>query len=244
MIRLYTAESLFANARVMLDEARAHYVRNVMRLRDGDCIGAFNARDGEWEASIHANGKRDVALVIGKKLSAPRPCPDVWIAFAAIKNKNELVVEKATELGVSAIHPIITQHSVVKSLNTEKLQLHAMEAAEQCERFDIPVITPHKNLATFLGKFPTGRILLYGDESGTQTQPLPALPPQPLCILIGPEGGFSAEEHRMLQTCPFAQGFSMGPRILRADTAAISALACVMRTAGDWHHPPHFRANT
>ncbi len=243
MIRLYIAESLSSGALVALDEARAHYVRNVMRLGDGEVIAAFNAEDGEWEATLRTQGKRDVQLVIGAELAAPRTCPDVWLAFATIKNKSELVVEKATELGVREIHPIIMQHSVVKNINVEKLQVHAVEAAEQCERHDVPTIVPHKNLGVFLSEFPKDRVLLYGDESGNG-KPLPEILAHlssPTCLLIGPEGGFSADEHRILQSVKFTQGFGMGPHILRADTAAVAALACLQSIAGDWQQAPHFR---
>jgi 16S rRNA (uracil1498-N3)-methyltransferase len=243
-IRLYVAAPLLTGALVALDDARAHYVRHVMRKNEGDVIAAFNAESGEWEATLRMSGKRHVQLAIGKKISAPRPSPDVWFAFAAIKNKNELVTEKATELGASQLHPIITQHSVVRNINVEKLEAHAIEAAEQCERHDIPGITPHKNLANFLGVFPKERILLYGDESG-KGKPLPDIISEykntKLALLIGPEGGFSADEHRILQSAEYAVGFGMGPRILRADTAAIAALACIQSATGDWSQAPHFK---
>ncbi|MDX2074644.1 MAG: 16S rRNA (uracil(1498)-N(3))-methyltransferase [Alphaproteobacteria bacterium] len=262
VVRLYITDTLSPGALIALDEQRAHYVRHVMRLEDDEKITAFNAENGEWEASLQSQGKRSVQLVIGTQVSTPRPCPDVWLAFAAIKNKNELVVEKATELGVREIHPIFTRHAVVKSVNIEKLQAHATLAAEQCERHDVPAITTHKNLANFLGSHPAGRLLLYGDETGASaplftvipapergssiTRDTPASGPRPpiksgVTILIGPEGGFSAEEHRMLQSSTFAIGFGMGPRILRADTAAVAALACVLSAAGDWSQPPHFK---
>lgn len=244
LVRLYVSQALLTGSLISLDEARAHYVRHVMRLGDGDIIAAFNEESGEWEASLQFHGKRGVQLSIGKKIADARPSPDLWLAFATIKNKNELVVEKATELGVSALHPIVTQHSVVKSVNMEKLQAHAIEAAEQCERHDVPAITQHRNLASFLGDFPGGRTLLYGDESG-KGKPLPevlaTLKNTKLCLLIGPEGGFSADEHRILQSADFALAFGMGPRILRADTAAVAALACIASASGDWHEPPHFK---
>lgn len=241
MIRLYIADSLSLGAQITLDEARAHYVRHVMRLGDGDVIAAFNGESGEWESTLHLHGKRSVVLVIGKKIADPRPCPNVSLAFAMIKNKSELVVEKATELGVRAIHAIVTQHSVVKNVNMEKLQAHAIEAAEQCERFDVPSITAHKNLASFLGEISKDVTLLYGDESGDGKPLTSALCNSALCILIGPEGGFSVDEHRILKSLPNAVGFGMGPRILRADTAAVAALACVMQEVGDWQEQPHFK---
>jgi len=243
-IRLYVASPLLTGSLIALDDARAHYVRHVMRRSDGDVVAAFNAEHGEWEATLRMHGKRDVQLAIGRKLADPREVPDVWFAFATIKNKNELVVEKATELGAREIHAIITKHSVVKSVNLEKLAIHAIEAAEQCERHDVPEISEHKNLAAFLGGLPADRTLFYGDESG-QGKPLPEVfsevGAKKCAVLIGPEGGFSADEHHMLRT--FAKGFGMGPRILKADTAAVAALACLQSAAGDWNQRPHFKGN-
>jgi len=245
-IRLYVATPLLTGALISLDEARAHYVRHVMRRGEGDKIAAFNAESGEWEATLRMHGKRDVQLSIGRQIAEPRVSPDIWLAFATIKNKNELVVEKATELGARELHPIITQHSVVKNINMEKLEAHAIEAAEQCERHDVPAITAHKNLANFLGDFPKDRVLLYGDESG-KGKPLPELLPElkdkKLAILIGPEGGFSADEHYILKSVEFARGFGMGSRILRADTAAVAALGFVQAATGDWNGTPHFKGN-
>ena len=243
-VRLYVAGMLHTGARMALDEARSHYVRHVMRLGAGDAIGAFNAEFGEWEAAIDLQGKRDVILAIDSRIAEPRTAPDLWLAFSMIKNKSELVVEKATELGASALHAIVTQHSVVKHINLEKLEAHAIEAAEQCERHDVPTLHPHKNLGDFLGAWPEDRILLYGDESG-RGAPLPALLPEiagkKLGVLIGPEGGFSDHEHQMLRALPTGRGFGMGPRILRADTAAVAALACLLSATGAWNDAPHFR---
>jgi 16S rRNA (uracil1498-N3)-methyltransferase len=167
----------------------------------------------------------------------------VWLAFAMIKNKSELVVEKATELGVSTILPVVTQHSVVKHANIEKLEGYAIEAAEQCERHDVPRIIPQRNLASLLGDWPKDRILLYGDETGggEPLQSVIAGLTSACGVLIGPEGGFSADEIRMLRLAPFAKAFGMGPRILRADTAAVAALACIQSVRGDWQQRPHFK---
>ena len=237
LIRLYTPQPLLTGASIMLDDARAHYVRHVMRLSDGDMIGIFNAQAGEWLALVSLHGKRDVQLTISEQIAQPRHSPDLWLAFAPIKNKTDLVVEKATELGVSALLAVFTRHAVVRSINKEKLEAHAIEAAEQCERHDIPHIEEYKDLAALLSAWPKDRTLLYGDESGggeTLKKLLDSLSLQGggsgrglYGILIGPEGGFSAEEHAMLNSAPFVKSFSLGPRILRADTAAVAALACV-----------------
>lgn len=243
-IRLYVDQPLLTGSLVTLDESRAHYLRHVMRRREGDKIAAFNAESGEWEASLRESGKRGAQLAIGHKISDARPCPDISFAFALIKNKSESMVEKATELGVRAIHAITTQHGVVKGANEEKLRAHLIEAAEQCERHDVPTLHIYKNLGLFLGSWDTTRPLLYGDESG-QGKPLSeiiaTLPSPKAAILVGPEGGFSEDEHRMLHAAPFAHSFGMGPRILRADTAGIAALACLMAAHGDWQLAPHFK---
>jgi len=270
--RLYINHPLSPGALIMLDAARAHYLLHVMRKKSGDTIAVFNGEHGEWIAEIEQPSKKSVSLSLRSQLSAQRPTPDLWLAFAMIKNKSELVVEKATELGVSRLLPIVTQHAVVKNINMEKLQAHAIEAAEQCERHDVPEITPYNSLAMMLGEWPADRTLLYGDESGggesldvilnTRHSAFSKVkeqnlfhgmdPPQSLsasqddvttklALLIGPEGGFSADEHRILQSFPQATPFSMGPRILRADTASVAALACVQMHVGDWHLKPHFK---
>ena len=252
--RLYVAEPLLIGALVVLDDARSHYLLNVMRKREGDQLAVFNADSGEWLAEIESASKRGARLLVREKIADAREATDVWLAFAMIKNKSELVVEKATELGVSVILPVVTQHSVVKHANLEKLEGYAIEAAEQCERHDVPRIIPQKNLASLLGDWPKDRILLYGDETGGG-EPLSVILSEAkdlkdpshvfgmtkLGVLIGPEGGFSADEIRMLRLAPFAKAFGMGPRILRADTAAVAALACIQSVRGDWQQRPHFK---
>ncbi|NDC57430.1 MAG: RsmE family RNA methyltransferase, partial [Alphaproteobacteria bacterium] len=155
----------------------------------------------------------------------------------------ERMVEKAVELGVSALLPVVTQHSVVRSVNEDKLLAHAIEAAEQCERHDVPQFVQYKDIGALLGNWPQDRLLLHADETGggrNLQDLLPALAGKKYAVLIGPEGGFSADERRMIAACGQAVGFGMGPRILRADTAAIAALACVQCYAGDWDAPPRF----
>lgn len=243
LTRLYVVENLLTGSLVALDESRAHYLLHVMRKREGDVLAVFNADSGEWLAEIESTSKRGARLIIKEKIAEPRMSPDVWLAFALIKNKSELVVEKAVELGISKILPLVTQHSVVKSANEEKLMAHAIEAAEQCERHDVPDIVPQKNLAALLGAWPKDRVLLYGDETGggEPLQNVVANLTSACGVLIGPEGGFSADELRMLSAAPFAKAFGMGPRILRADTAAVAALACIQSVRGDWQQRPHFK---
>jgi 16S rRNA (uracil1498-N3)-methyltransferase len=251
-IRLYTEESLAELTSVTLSEQQSHYLTNVMRCKEGDILSLFNGRDGQWQAEITMVKKKSVTTRPLKQTREQTSSPDLWLIFAAIKNKSELVVEKATELGVSKIIPLVTRHSVVRSINLEKLRVHAVEAAEQCERLDIPVLETHKDLSYLLGEWDKTRILLYGDESGGGV-PLPELleeinsplslrdrDRQGVAVLIGPEGGFATDEFEMLRACDFTKGFGMGGRILKADTAAIAALACVQAKLGDWDRTPHF----
>lgn len=246
MIRLYTTEPLTIGRHITLADNQAHYLLNVMRVSVGDSVSLFNGHDGQWRAEVETIHKKHITLQPREQTRKQTPSPDVWLAFSPIKNKSELVVEKATELGVSKILPVVTRHAVVRSVNMEKLTAHAVEAAEQCERLDVPALETHKDLSYLLGNWPKDRLLLYGDESGGG-QPLPTLlkelPLQPTALLIGPEGGFAREEFEMLRACDFARGFGMGPRILRADTAAVAGLACLMAAHGDWAQPPHFIAS-
>jgi 16S rRNA (uracil1498-N3)-methyltransferase len=244
-IRLFVPTPYTAGQALPLEKAQAHYLGNVMRVTKGDAVAVFNGSDGEWLAEVTVAEKKAVTLTLKKQRTRQISTPDLWLAFAPIKNKSELVVEKATELGVSKIMTVITRHCVVKSVNEEKLTAHAIEAAEQCERHDVPKLESHDGLQNLLGAWPEDRTLLYGDESG-EGAPLKdllgALPKGKYAVLIGPEGGFAQEEHRMLAVAPFVKAFGMGPRILRADTAAVAALACVQAWLGDWNLKPKFAA--
>ncbi len=247
-IRLFVPEPLAAAGFVDLSEQQAHYLSQVMRCEVGDGIHLFNGVDGEWLADITEIRKKALRLQLKQQVRAQVASPDVWLVFAPIKMKTEAVVEKATELGASNIICTYMKHSVVVRINHEKLAAHAVEAAEQCERLDVPAIQEAQNLGRLLAEWPEDRLLLYGDESG-QGKPLAEMAAKlpyeqgeykKYAILIGPEGGFSKDEHHMLQVFARARGFGMGPRILRADTAAVAALACVMSHVGDWNEKPHF----
>lgn len=257
-IRLYTEESLEQTIPVTLSAEQTHYLTNVMRCKAGDFVSMFNGSNGEWQAEITTVNKKSIAVRPLKQTREQISSPDLWLVFSAIKSKTELVVEKATELGVSRIIPLVTRHSVVRSVNLEKLQIHAIEAAEQCERLDVPALETHKDLSYLLGSWDKDRILLYGDESGGGIHLMKILEDmenplsrsrgeaQHICcgegvaVLIGPEGGFAADEFEMLRACDFTRGFGMGGRILKADTAAIAALACIQAKLGDWNEKPHF----
>jgi 16S rRNA (uracil1498-N3)-methyltransferase len=236
-VRLFVPQRFIVGDNLTLSENQSHYAANVMRLNVGDALLVFNGEDGEWQANIDAIGKKKVTIELKQQTRKQTAAADLWLVFAPIKNKTELVVEKAVELGVSKILPVLTRRSVVKSVNQEKLEINAIEAAEQCERIDVPPIENLQELPHLLAKWPSNRELLYADESGDGTpfkQLVSTLSASPRAVLIGPEGGFSPEEQRLLKSKSFVKSFTMGPRILRADTASIAALACVQAWLGDW----------
>jgi 16S rRNA (uracil1498-N3)-methyltransferase len=243
-IRLYINTSLVGGEEITINTPQSHYLANVMRVKTGNKICVFNGIDGQWLAEIISVSKKSVVIQTLEQTRPQAPSSDLWLAFAPLKNKTEIVLEKAVELGVSRILPVITRHAVVRSVNVEKLTAHAVEAAEQCERLDVPEITPYKDLSFLLGEWESDRILLYGDESGggiSLPKLLAELPKNTkIGVLIGAEGGFAADEFSMLRVCKFAKPFGMGARILRADTAAISALAYIQADMGNWEEKPHF----
>lgn len=244
-IRLYVPKPFAAGAPLALSAGQSHYLAQVMRAREGEAVAVFNGEDGEWRAEISAVAKKQVTLELEEKIAAQKSSPDLWLAFAPVKNKTERMVEQAVELGASRIVAVFSQHSVVRSVNEEKLMIHAIEAAEQCGRHDVPPVEQRKDIAALLSAWPKDRVLLYGDESGggeSMNALLASLPRGKYAVLVGPEGGFSAGEHAMLKAAPFVRAFGMGPRILRADTAAVAALSCVQAWLGDWNEQPHFAA--
>lgn len=238
---------------VALGEAQAHYVRNVMRRGVGDALRLFNARGGEFAAVISRANKKGVEVRIGERLRASAAESDLWLLFALIKRDAvDMIVEKATELGVSRLMPVITERTQAHRVNEERLRAIATEAAEQSGRLTIPAIDSPLPLAKTLADWPTERRLIYCDEAGDDAQAewggdkgrapplLEALrspvSSSPLAILIGPEGGFAPEERARLRACAFVTPVGLGPRILRADTAAIAAIALAQAAAGDWRN--------
>ena len=216
-----------------LDGAQANYLGNVMRLKPGDPVRLFDDRAGEWLATVADAGKREVVVTLGSRLRARETVPDLWLLFAPIKKgRIDWLIEKATELGVARLQPVLTQRTVVDRLNLDRLRAHAIEAAEQCDRTALPVLEAPIKLGRLLAGW-TDRALFFADEAGG-TSFAQAAWPGPAAILIGPEGGFTDEERAAIRALPAAHAISLGPRILRADTAALAAITVWMGMAGDW----------
>jgi 16S rRNA (uracil1498-N3)-methyltransferase len=239
IIRLHVAGRLEAGGRVALSREQAHYLLSVMRLRAGDALAVFNARDGEFGAALEQTGKREAALALGERLRPPpAPGPDLWLVFAPLKrHRTELVLEKAVELGCARILPVITRHTDRVSWKTDRVEARLLEAAEQCERLDIPGTAEPETLEALLEAWPRERRLWLLAERGERPDFASALektPPGPAGILVGPEGGFAEAELEMLAGRDFVSAVSLGPRILRAETAAIAGLSLWQARHGDW----------
>lgn len=235
-IRLFVDGSLSAGSSVAATEAQAHYLLHVMRRAPSDPVALFNGRDGEWRARVQTPSKRHVVFEVEEKLRAQDATPDVWLAFAPVK-RIDMIVEKASELGASALLPVMTRHTDVSRINFDRMRAIAVEAAEQCERLSVPVIQPAQNFDAFLSGWPAARRLYYLDETGGGAPIAAALHEEsmgPCAFLVGPEGGFAQAEREALGLLACAKGVSLGPRILRAETAAFAALSCWQALKGDW----------
>ncbi|QPQ54991.1 16S rRNA (uracil(1498)-N(3))-methyltransferase [Allosphingosinicella flava] len=236
--RLYVDQPLGEGASVTLESQQANYLGAVLRLGPGAQIKLFDDRSGEWLAEIVEAGKKRVTLRIVQQLREREAVPDLWLAFAPIKKgRIDWIAEKATELGVARLVPVITQRTIVDRLNGERLLAHMIEAAEQCERTALPELAEARKLDALLKDWPAGRTLYFADEMGGEPF-APAATPGPAAILIGPEGGFTDAERAAIRALPEARPVSLGPRILRADTAAVAAVSLWMGAAGDWTQSP------
>jgi 16S rRNA (uracil1498-N3)-methyltransferase len=235
--RLHVAETLSPQAAIMLEGAPAHYLAGVLRLQPGARVKLFDDRTGEWLAELTDVGKKRVSLAIVEHLRPREPVPDLWLLFAPIKRgRIDWLVEKATELGVARLVPVLTARTIVDRLNLERLRAHSVEAAEQCERTALPELAAPVRLEAALQGWSADRHLYFADEGGGA--PLAAsASPGPAAILIGPEGGFTDTERVAIRAVPQARAVSLGPRILRADTAAVAAISLWMAAAGDWDRP-------
>lgn len=245
-VRLYVQSPLMQGEHFSVRDNAAHYLSHVMRLKENDTIAVFNGYDGDWAAYISAVTKKEVHLVAQSLLRPQHASPDITLVFAPIKGaRMDFIIEKSSEMGVRALMPIRTDFTVVTRVNHERAQAHLIEAAEQTERQDIPVLHEMVSLEQLLSTWSKDTILFYGDESGqgkTADNALATLERgTSVAYLVGPEGGFSPKEHRLLQSLPFTQAISLGPRVLRADTAVVAGLAVIQSWVGDWEHHPRFR---
>jgi 16S rRNA (uracil1498-N3)-methyltransferase len=265
--RLFVAAALGAGAAVPLRPDQAHYAGRVMRLGPGDPVLLFNGRDGEWRARIDSLGRRGGAATAEARTRAQSPAPDPWLLFAPLKKTAmDFMIEKATELGVALLQPVMTRRTASERVNVERLRAQAIEAAEQCERLTVPEVRPMRTLERAMGEWngarpdrgasfsaratPIGvpshddspaRRLYVADETGggvPAAAAFSAAPSGPAAFLVGPEGGFERSELDALGSLPFVSRVVLGPRILRAETAALVLLACWQALAGDGRAPP------
>lgn len=236
--RLFVTSKLGAGAAVTLSKDQAHYLGNVLRLKQGDNFLLFNGRDGEWWAELGAIGKKGAEARLDHQARPQEDGPDLHYLFAPLKRARlDYMVQKATELGVSVLRPVITRHTVAERVKSGRLLANAIEAAEQCGILRVPEVHEPEKLSNLLGAWDEGRRLIFADESAPHASPIEALKSLkggPLAVLIGPEGGFEREERAALLAKPFVLPISLGPRVMRADTAAVAALALVNAVLGDW----------
>ncbi len=236
-IRLYTNAKLFENANIELNPLQAHYLNTVLRLSTGDKVYVFNNISGEFETTITKIGKKNCALKVLRKIADYTPCPDIMLLFAPLKkDATEYLIQKAVELGVSVLQPVITEYTNTKIFREQRALSCVIEAAEQSRRTDLPKILPLKPLSEILSHWDNKRALIYLDETGSGQSFSTAAPKAvaPAALLVGPEGGFSEKELAFLKKQNYSIGVSLGKRILRAETAAAAGLACWQALCGDW----------
>jgi 16S rRNA (uracil1498-N3)-methyltransferase len=241
--RLYVDSPLSGGLRLALDGAQANYLRNVLRLKPGDPVLVFNGRDGEWRAGLAEAGKRAVSLTVEAVARAQTPAPDLHYLFAPLKHARlDYMVQKAVEMGVARLQPVLTQHGQVARVNLERMRANAVEAAEQCGILTLPQIAAPLPFDRLLAERDPARLLVFCDEDADVKDPVAALAaaglgrdrPPGLAVLVGPEGGFAPAERAALIELPNVVRLALGPRILRADTAAVAALALAQSVLGDW----------
>jgi 16S rRNA (uracil1498-N3)-methyltransferase len=239
--RVYVSADLAAGTPVTLDADQSNHLVNVLRLKEGDGAILFNGRDGAWLGKISKAGKKGATLDLSVQTSHQTPPSDLWFGFAPLKvGRLDYVVQKATEMGAGTIQPVITEYTQTKRLRADKLEAYALEAAQQCEVLTIPRVAEEVDLKPLIANWRTTqglRRLLFADESAASANPVDTigwLRGLPVGVLIGPEGGFSDDERQLLLAQDFVIPISLGPRILRADTAAVAALSLVQAIIGDW----------
>jgi 16S rRNA (uracil1498-N3)-methyltransferase len=236
--RLFVKSPLRAGAGIALESPQAHYLANVLRLKAGDQVLVFNGLDGEWCARLSNVAKKKVDLQAEHQTRPQEAGPDLHYLFAPIKRARvDYMAQKATEMGASLLQPVLTRRTVAERVKVERLQANAVEAAEQCGILRVPEVRAPKKLDKLLKDWDEERLLIFADEVAASASPLDVLSAQeqkPLAVLIGPEGGFEPEERAALLRHPFVIPLSLGPRIMRADTAAVACLALVNAVLGDW----------
>jgi 16S rRNA (uracil1498-N3)-methyltransferase len=236
--RLHLDEPLAEHRELALAREQAHYLTAVLRLAGGDPVRLFNTRDGEWLAYLATVTKKSVSVRCERRVAEARLPPDIDYLFAPLKHARlDYVVQKATELGVRRLRPVITQRTVAERVNLDRMRANVVEAAEQCNLVALPEVLEPEKLETVIAGWQPGRALIYSDETAAIANPIAAISQLklPAAVLIGPEGGFTEVEKSLLKSCSFVAAISLGPRILRADTAAVAALTLVQAAIGDWH---------
>ena len=238
--RLFVSTKLIAAAEFDLDRGQANYLINVLRLKDQAPLLVFNGEDGEWQVELRLHGRKKASLrVVSQTREQPAP-PDLEYLFAPLKQaRMEYMVQKAVEMGAGTLQPVITQYTQVRKLNLDRMNAHIVEAAEQCGILSLPKLNPPLSLTDMLAGFAPDRHLIFCDEGEESQNPIPSLSrlqPGNYSVLIGPEGGFSPDERNQLRSRDYVTAIPLGPRVLRADTAAVASLAIVQAVLGDWRH--------
>jgi 16S rRNA (uracil1498-N3)-methyltransferase len=239
--RIYLDTPLAGGQEVSLDRAQANYLQNVLRLKHGDEVLLFNGRDGEWRASLAGSGKKALTAAVGERLRAQPKASDLHFLFAPLKHARlDYLVQKAVEMGASRLQPVITQHTQVARVNLDRMRANVIEAAQQCGILSVPEVAEPETFNTLMSRIEAERLLVFCDEDAEVKDPVAALAAArthgPLAVLIGPEGGFAENERAALLKQPNLVRIALGPRILRADTAAVAALALVQAVLGDWRN--------
>ncbi len=238
--RLFVDGSLSGGARIALDRGQANYLLNVLRLRSGESMLVFNGRDGEWRAEVEPEGRKSAALVAREQVRAQEAGPDLFYLFAPLKHARlDYMVQKAVEMGAGALKPVFTARTQASRVNLERMRANAIEAAEQCGILAVPTALEEEDFAPAIKALEPDRLVVFCDEDAPLTNPIRALEqvgniPAKLAVVVGPEGGFTEEERALVLGHPNSVRVSLGPRVLRADTAAVAVLALVGATLGDW----------
>jgi 16S rRNA (uracil1498-N3)-methyltransferase len=235
--RIFVESGLGAGAEFALTREQGHYVANVLRCNAGDALVLFNGRDGEFLAYVTSTAKKSVTVRVEIKSSDAKPPPDIDYLFAPLKHARlDYMVQKATELGARRLRPVITARTIAERVNLERMRANAIEAAEQCNLVFVPEVLEPEKLTHVIAQWQVGRSLVFCDERAKAANPVEALRAvsTPSAVLVGPEGGFTPEERELLLRQSFVTAISLGPRIMRADTVAISAFSIVQAAIGDW----------